>query len=378
MEVREEANQMRGNAKRQQVILTLETPGDRIPKTHPIRKVKWMVDIELKQLEPLLDGMYSDLGRPSIPPEWLLKSMVLMALFTVRSERAFCDRLNYDLMFRYFLDMNMIDEAFDPSSFAKNRKRLMESEVAARFFDAVVNRAKMMGLLSMEHFSVDGTMIEAWASMKSFRPKDEKQDDREPPDDPGNPTVNFHGEKRSNQTHQSTTDLQAKLFRKGKGKEAKLSFMGHALMENRNGLCVDISVSEANGFAERAEALSLLDRQRKLRGLVPRTVAGDKGYDTHDFVEELRCRGITPHVAQNITEHRGSNIDGRTTWREGYRLSQRSRKKIEEIFGWGKTIGGLRKTRYRGTARTGFYAYFAGAAYNLIRMTKLLPDMPAV
>ncbi len=368
---------MRGNAKRQQVILTLETPGDRIPKTHPIRKLKWLVDAQLKELEPLLDSMYSDLGRPSVPPEWLLKAIVLMALFSVRSERAFCDRLNYDLMFRYFLDMNMIDDAFDPSSFAKNRERLMESEVAARFFDGVVSHARMMGLLSMEHFSVDGTMIEAWASMKSFRPKSEKPTDREPPDDPGNPTVNFHKEKRRNQTHQSTTDLQARLFRKGEGKEAKLCFFGHALMENRNGLCVDISVSEASGTAERTEALRLLDRQRQ-RGVVPRTVGGDKGYDTFDFVEGLRSRGITPHVAQNITEQRGSNIDGRTTRHSGYGISQRCRKKIEEIWGWGKTIGGLRKTRYRGPERSGFYAYFAGATYNLVRMVNLLPHLAAV
>jgi len=367
---------MRGEAKRQQVILTLERPGDRIRKDHPIRKVKWLVDQQLQELEPLLDEMYSDLGRPSIPPEWLLKSMVLMALYSVRSERAFCERLDCDLMFRFFLDMNMIDEAFDPSSFAKNRRRLMESEVAARFFDGVVNRCRMMGLLSMEHFSVDGTMIEAWASMKSFRPKQEKPEDRDPPDDPGNPTVNFHKEKRSNQTHQSTTDLQAKLFRKGLGKEAKLCFMGHALMENRHGFCVDISVSEASGTAERTESLRLLDRQRQ-RGVIPRTVGGDKGYDAFDFIEALRSRGITPHVAQNITEQRGSNIDGRTTRHEGYSLSQRCRKKIEEIFGWGKTIGGLRKTRYRGKERTGFYAYFAGATYNLIRMVNLVPDLAA-
>jgi hypothetical protein len=272
--------------------------------------------------------------------------------------------------------MNMIDDAFDPSSFAKNRERLMESEVAARFFDGVVSHARMMGLLSMEHFSVDGTMIEAWASMKSFRRKEEKPTDREPPDDPGNPTVDFHKEKRSNQTHHSTTDLQAQLFRKGKGKEAKLCFFGHALMENRHGLCVDISVSKASGTAERTEALRLLDRQRQ-RGIVPRTIGGDKGYDTFEFVEGLRSRGITPHVAQNITEHRGSNIDGRTTRHTGYGISQRCRKKIEEIWGWSKTIGGLRKTRYRGPERSGFYAYFAGGTYNLIRMVNLLPDLAA-
>jgi transposase len=366
---------MRGETVEERPMLVVHRVSDHIRKTHPIRKVKWMVEAELKELEPLLDGMYSDRGRPSIPPEWLLKSMVLMALYSVRSERAFCDRLNYDLLFRFFLGMTMYDEAFDPSCFAKNRERLMRSEVAARFFDGVVTRAKMMGLLSMEHFSVDGTMIEAWASMKSFRPKKEKKDERKPPDDPGNPTVNFHGERRCNDTHQSTTDLQAKLFRKGKGKEAKLCFMGHALMENRHGLCVDISVSEASGTAERAEALRMLDRQRAEYGLVPRTVGGDKGFDTFDFVEGLRSRGITPHVAQNITAQRGSNIDGRTTRHEGYGLSQRCRKKIEEIFGWGKTIGGLRKTRYRGTERTGFYAYFAGAAYNLLRIANLSPDI---
>jgi len=363
---------MRGNAKRQQVILTLERPGDRIRKDHPIRKLKWLVDQVLDDLEPLLDAMYSEVGRPSIPPEWLLKSTVLMALFSVRSERQFCDRLDYDLMFRFFLDMNMIDDAFDASSFAKNRERLMESEVAARFFDAVVDHARMMGLLSMEHFSVDGTMIEAWASMKSFRPKEEAKKDREPPDDPGNPTVNFHGQKRGNATHQSTTDLQARLFRKGPGKEAKLVFMGHALMENRHGLCVDISVSEATGTAERDEALKMLDRQRP-KGRLPRTLGGDKGFDAFSFVEGLRSRGVTPHVAQNTTNRR-SNIDDRTTRHPGYQMSQKARKKIEEIWGWMKTVGGLRKTRYRGTARTGHYAFFAAAAFNLVRMMNLLPQ----
>jgi transposase len=360
---------MRGEIRQQNVIFSLERPGDRIRKDHPIRKVKWMVDLVLKDLEPLMDEMYSEVGRPSIPPEWLLKSIVLMALFSVRSERAYCDRLDYDLMFRFFLDMNMIDDSFDPSTFAKNRERLMESELARRFFDAVVDKLKLMGLLSMEHFSVDGTMIEAWASLKSFKPKDEKKD-KEPPDDPGNPTVNFHGQKRSNDTHQSTTDLQARLFRKGPGKEAKLSFMGHALMENRNGLCVDMTVSQASGRAEREEALKMLDRLRPR--MLPRTLGGDKGFDTFDFVEGLRSRGITPHVAQNVSRRR-SNVDGRTTHHDGYRLSQRSRKKIEEIWGWMKTIGGLRKTRYRGSERTGFYAYFAAATYNLVRMLKLAP-----
>lgn len=352
-------------------MLSLVGPEQRVPKDHPIRRIKQLADAELERLSPVFDQMYGGMGRPSIPPETLLKSSLLIALFSVRSERQFCERLDYDLMFRYFLDMNIEEDSFDASTFAKNKERLLKADVARLFFEGVVRQAKEAQLISSEHFTVDGTLIEAWASLKSFRPRGEKGR-KKPPDDPGNPTVNFHGEKRSNATHESTTDPESKLARKGNNQAAKLSYSAHVLMENRNGLCADISVAPATGDAEWVEAVRMIDRQA-FNGIRPSTLGADKAYDVRRFVEDLRQRGVTPHVAQQITRQRGSRIDCRTTRHSGYAVSQRCRKKVEEIFGWLKTIGGFRKTRYRGQARTGLWGYVAAAAYNLVRMSKLLP-----
>lgn len=362
---------MRGDVRRQSSMLSLVGPDQRVPKDHPIRRIKELADAELKRLSPVFDEMYGGMGRPSIPPETLLKASLLIALFSVRSERQFCERLDYDLMFRYFLDMNLEEESFDASTFAKNKERLLKADVARLFFEGVVRQAREAHLISSEHFTVDGTLIEAWASLKSFRPRGEKGR-KKPPDDPGNPTVNFHGEKRSNTTHESTTDPESKLARKGNNHAAKLSYSAHVLMENRNGLCADISVAPATGDAEWVEAVRMIDRQA-FNGIRPSTLGADKAYDVRRFVEDLRQRGVTPHVAQQITSHRGSRIDCRTTRHPGYAVSQRCRKKVEEIFGWLKTIGGFRKTRYRGQARTGLWGYVAAAAYNLVRMSKLLP-----
>jgi transposase len=361
---------MRGRVEQQDSMLSLMTPARRVPKDHPIRRIKEIADRELERLSPVFEKMYDERGRYSIPPETLLKSLLLVALYSVRSERQFCERLQYDLLFRFFLDMGIEEDAFDHSTFTKNRDRLMAHEVAQRFFEGVVEHARGQRLISSEHFTVDGTLIEAWASLKSVRPKEEKPEDREPPDDRSNPTVNFHGERRTNETHASTTDAEARLARKGVGKEAKLCFSGHVLMENRSGLCVDVSVARATGTAEREEALFLLGRLQD-RGFRPRTLGADKGYDVASFVHTVQAAGVTPHVAQN-TSGRRSNIDGRTTRHAGYATSQRIRKRVEEIFGWAKTVGGLRRTRYRGLARTAFWTFIVGAAYNLVRMTRLM------
>ncbi|HXH24682.1 MAG TPA: IS5 family transposase [Vicinamibacterales bacterium] len=360
---------MRGTANRQETMLTLMTPGKRVPEDHPIRRIKAIADAELERLSPVFDRMYSERGRYSIPPERLLKSCLLIALYSVRSERQLCEQLDYNLLFRFFLDMGNDEDAFDASSFAKNRDRLIEHEVARLFFEGVIRQAKEAHLISTEHFTVDGTLIDAWASFKSFRPKNEKG--RRDDDDPSNPTVNFRGEQRSNETHQSTTDPAARLAtKKGMGKAARLSYSGHVMMENRNGLCVDVSIAPAAGGAEREQALYMLGRLQD-RGFRPRTLGADKGYDTTSFVGIVRTAGVTPHVAQHTTKRR-SRIDGRTTRHSGYALSQRARKRVEEIFGWMKTIGGLRKTRYRGVERNGLWAYFVASAYNLLRMSKLI------
>jgi transposase len=313
----------------------------RIPADHPLRTIKAVADQALAQLSTEFDGMYAAVGRPSTPPERLLKASLLIALYSVRSERAFCEELDYNLLFRWFLDLQLMEPSFDPTVFTKNRQRLLEHRVGQQLFDEVVLAADRRGLLSDEHFTVDGTLIEAAASLKSFKPRD---GDPSPDDgDPGNPAVNFHGERRSNTTHQSTTDPQARLFRKGKGKEARLVFMAHALMENRHGMLTDFQVTEATGTAERDAVPVLVDQARE-RGFHPKTMGGDKNYDTRDRVAGLRERGVTPHVAQNNAGRR-SAIDGRTTRHSGYALSQRARKRVEEIFGWMKTVGGFRRTR---------------------------------
>jgi IS5 family transposase len=287
----------------------------------------------------------------------------------VRSERLFCEQLDYNILFRWFLDMSLDEESFDHSTFSRNRERLLLHDVAREFFVTVVEDARSAGLLSDEHFTVDGTLIEAWASIKSFKRKDDPADS--PPDDPGNPTVNFRGEKRSNETHASTTDPEARLAKKSTGKEAKLSYSAHALMENRNGLLVDLRVDEANGTAERSVALAMIDA---LGGAKRITVAGDKGYDTRDYVAGCRRANATPHIAQRTRFGGSSAIDRRTTRHVGYVISQRKRKLVEEIFGWAKTVANFRRTRFKGTRLTQFAAYLVGAAYNLLRISRLLPQ----
>jgi transposase len=361
---------MRGRREPQATMLAFVDLEERLPRNHPLRVIKQYADRALSELSPVFDQMYAAGGRPSIPPERLLKASLLISLYSARSERAFCEQLDYDLLFRWFLDMGLIEPSFDPTVFTKNRRRLLKHDVAQRFFDEVVRQADGLGLLSDEHFTVDGTLIEATASLKSFRPKDKPPSDEPPPDDPGNPTVNFHGQRRSNATHQSTTDPEALLAKKGKAKEARLSFMGHALMENRNGLLVDFQLSQATGTAERDMAPKLLDEACE-RGFRPRTLGADKSYDTRACVAELRQRQVTPRVAQNATGRR-SAIDGRTTRHVGYATSQCIRKRIQEIFGWMKTVGGFRRTRYRGLQRTQLAGYLVATAYNLVRMVRLM------
>ncbi|MBA2598026.1 MAG: IS5 family transposase [Chloroflexia bacterium] len=351
---------MRGDATKQTTMLLAVTPDQLVPADHPIRRVKPIVERALRVLSPTFSAMYAATGRPSIPPEHLLKGSLLIALYSIRSERQFCERLQYDLLFKWFLDLNITDPAFDASTFAKNRERLLEHDVAAHFFDAVLAEAQWHGLLSDEHFTVDGTLLESWASIKSFRPLGGGR----------NPDVDFHGQKRSNATHASTTDPDARLARKGKGKEAKLCLAGHVLMENRHGLAVDVLLTHATGTAEREAALRMLDRQPGPRHRV--TLGADKNYDTRDFVRQCRARQVTPHVSQN-TSGRRSAIDGRTTRHPGYAISQRIRKRVEEIFGWTKTVGGGRKLRYLGLARNQCWAELTTATYNLVRIANLLP-----
>lgn len=346
-------------------MLGLMNPSDRIPKDHPLRRIKSLADEILRQMGPTFNAMYSKTGRPSIPPEQLLKGSLLMALYTIRSERQFCEQLNYNLLYRWFLDMDMLDETFDPTTFGKNRSRLMTHDAAGRFFELVVEAARAAGLTSNEHFSVDGTLIDAAASLKSFKSRDDDKTD--PPGGGGdNPDVDFHGEKRSNETHESTTDPEAKLMRKGLGKEAKLSFAGHGIIENKNGILVAIEVTHATGKAEREAALAMLDGLNLPTGA---TLGADKGYDTRDFVQACRDRNLVPHVAQKT---KYSALDERTTRHEGYRVSQRKRKRIEEVWGWAKVFGGLRRTRFVGLAKTRFTAQLIGAAYNLIRIARLV------
>jgi len=360
---------MRGNKEVQATMLSLVTADQLLPQDHPIRQIKLIVDNALRELSSTFSRMYAQTGRPSIPPERLLKACLLIALHSVRSERQFCERLQYDLLFKWFLDLNITDPAFDASTFSKNKERLLEHEVAREFLAAVLGEARRRKLLSGDHFTVDGTLLEAWASLKSFRPKDggdgiQGTGDR-------NPSVDFHGEKRSNDTHQSTTDPQARLAKKGHGKEARLCFTGHVLMENRNGLVVDVALTKATGTAERDTALDMLKEVSKARRV---TVGADKGYDTQDFVTRCRSMKITPHVARRQT----SKVDGRTTRHAGYQVSQRIRKRVEEIFGWVKTVGGGRKLRYKGIERNRLWWMLTTAAYNLLRMAKIALDRPAV
>ena len=322
----------------------------------------------LGNMSPLFEAMYAEGGRPSIPPEKLLRAQLLQMLYSVRSERLLMEEIDYSILFRWFVGLNLDEKVWDATSFTKNRDRLLEAAVAKEFLAQVVERARLAGLVSDEHFTVDGTLLDAWASLKSFRPKDEQPG--APPDDPGNPTVDFHGEKRSNETHESKTDPDALLARKAKGKEAKLSYSGNLLVENRNGLIVDAELLEANGRAERDAALVMLEQ---MPGDGQITVGGDKGFDTQEFVSECRHMNVTPHVAQNTNRAGGSAIDARTTRHSGYAISQKKRKRIEECFGWLKDIALLRKLKHRGLFKVGWIFTFAVAAYNLVRMRKLIP-----
>src|SRR5918993_2951838 len=361
---------MRGFEDKQTGLWAFVSIEQRIPPDHPLRRIKQMADQELVGLSGLFNRMYSQVGRPSVAPERVLKSLLLIALYSVRSERQFCEQLGYNLLFRWFVDMELEEESFDATVFSKNRERLMEHEVGRLFFDAVVKQAREAELMSDDHFTVDGTLIEAWASLKSFRPKGEDRSGDDDQGDRGNRWVDFHGEKRSNDTHESRTDPESRLMRKGPGKEAKLCYGAHALMENRNGLLVDLLVSHAAGSAERTAAEKMIKRQRQ-KGVKVKSLGADKGYDTQDFVKFLRRRKILPHVAANSRRRGGSAIDDRTTRHQSYSVSQRIRKRVEEIFGWMKTVGGFRKTRSKGAERTQLAAWWVGAAYNLVRMAKL-------
>jgi len=373
---------MRGTDQQQSHVFSYLSPEQRVRKDHPLRPIRMMVDEILKQPSPQFNKMYAKVGRSSIPPEQLLRAQLLQMLYSVRSERLLVEEMDYNILFRWFVGLNLDDPVRDATVFTKNRDRLLEADVAKLFLAQVVEQARGRGLTSDEHFTVDGTLLEAWAGAKSFQPKAEKKTpppdddpDDDPDHDPGNPTVNFHGEKRSNDTHESKTDPESLLARKGQGKEAKLSYSGHLLVENKNGLIVDAEGLQANGTAERDAALLMLE---KLRGTKTVTVGGDKGFDTRGFVAECRHLRVTPHVAQNHARAGGSAIDARTTRYAGYKISQRKRKRIEECFGWLKTIAGLRKVRHRGVGKVAWIFTFACAAYNLVRMRNLAAAVPAV
>ena len=357
---------MRGQDNQQSDMFSYLSPEQSVKSDHPLRAIRAMADLALWSMSSRFDEMYSQTGRPSIPPEKLLRAQLLQMLYSVRSERLLMEEIDYSVLFRWFVGMNMDEPVWDVTVFTKNRDRLLDGDVAREFLGEVVRQAQEKQLTSDEHFTVDGTLVEAWASLKSFQRKDGKNP---PPDDPGNPTVDFHGEKRSNQTHESTTDPDALLARKGNGKEAKLSYNGNLLVENRNGLIITTELFQANGTAERDAALVMLEQ---LPGDKRVTVGADKAYDTKDFVAECRNIQVTPHVSQNVNRSGGSAIDERTTRHAGYAISQKKRKRIEESFGWLKTIALMRKVRHRGIHKVGWVFTFAAAAYNLVRMRNLL------
>jgi len=396
---------MRGKDEQQLDVFSYVSPEQRVPQDHPLRPLRVMTDEALRELQPRFNKLYAKTGRPSMAPEKLLRALLLQALYSVRSERLLMEQLDYNLLFRWFVGLNMDEAIWDVTVFTKNRERLLEGDIAEAFFQAVLQQARERSLLSDEHFTVDGTLLEAWASVKSYQRKDAKNDippddpgnatvdfhgekrsnqthasktdpdakNDIPPDDPGNATVDFHGEKRSNQTHASKTDPDAKMARKGKGKEAKLSYNGNLLVENRHGLIVNTEVFEANGTAERDAALVMLEQ---IPGTKQVTVGGDKAYDTADFVAECKNLKVTPHVAQNLERPGGSAIDARTTHHAGDAISQRKRKRVEECFGWLKTIALLRKVRHRGIFKVGWVFTFAAAAYNLVRLRNLEMQAP--
>jgi transposase len=337
---------------------------ERVPQDHPLRAIRRITDRALERLSPRFGTLYINFGRPSIPPEKLLRALLLQALYTIRSERQLMEQIDYNLLFRWFVGLGMDDAVWAPTTFSKNRDRLLAGDIAAAFFDAVLIHADSARLLSDEHFTVDGTLLQAWASQKSFRPRDEDP----PAPGGGNPTVNFHGQRRSNATHQSTTDPDARLYKKARGREAHLGYLGHVLMEHRSGLIVKAMVTPADGHGERMAAMVMVAR---VPGRHRITVAADKGYDTRDLVDGLRAMDVTPHVAQHTTGRR-SAIDARTTRHPGYTVSQQKRKLVEQGFGWMKTIGGLRKLRHRGGPLIEWIFTFTAAAYNIVRLRRLL------
>jgi len=355
---------MRGIESKTDALFVYVSPEAFVPKDHPLRPIRTMVDKALAELDRDFSALYSDTGRPSIPPEHLLKALLLQALFSIRSNRQVVEQLHYNILFRWFVGLALDEEIWDHSSFSTNLERLIEADVSKLLLAQVVAQARKEKLLSDEHFSVDGTLIEAWASIKSFQPKDGGP---KPPVG-RNQERDFHGQKLKNETHESVTDPDARLYKKGQGKEAKMSYHGHALMENRNGLIVDGMITHATGTAEREAAVEMV---AEVAGKQRMTVGGDKGYDTNDFVADMRGMNTTPHVAQNTERKGGSAIDGRTTRHAGYQVSQRIRKRIEEAFGWIKTVGNLRKTRHRGVAKVDWYFTLALSAYNLVRMRNL-------
>jgi transposase len=361
---------MRGGDRIQSTMFSYLSPETRVRKEHPLRAIRVMVDKALGEMSPLFDEMYSEVGRPSIAPEKLLRAQLLQLLYSVRSERLLMEEIDYSVLYRWFVGMNMDEPLWDATVFTKNRDRLLEHNVAKVFFAQVWQQAEQANLTSDEHFTVDGTLLEACASLKSFRKKGAAKNDD--PDDPGNPTVNFHGEKRCNDTHQSSTDADAQLARKGSGKEAKLSYCGNLLIENGNGLIANTELLQSNGTAERDAALLMIEQIPAGQRI---TVGADKGYDTKDFVAECRQLNATPHVSQNTKRRGGSAIDARTTRHPGYQVSQLKRKRIEECFGWLKTIALLRKLRHRGIFKVGWIFTFAASAYNLVRMRKLLASV---
>ncbi len=360
---------MRGLDERSGSLFSYVDLEARVPAGHPLRAIRAIVNEALDDLSPTFARLYVPLGRPSIPPEQLLRGLLLQAFYSIRSERQLMERLDFDLLFRWFVGLGIDDPVWDHSTFSKNRDRLLAGDVAAEFLVSLLERPKVRRLLSSEHFSVDGSLIQAWASLKSFRPK---EDDDAPPASGRDPSRDFRGERRRNASHASTTDPDALLYRKGPGMEARLCFVGHVLMENRSGLVVDAELTRASGHAERLAALAMLDRLPTTR---PATLGADRGFDAKDFVMELRERQVTPHIAQN-TSGRRSAVDGRTTRHEGYARSQRARKRIEEAFGWIKTIAGQARTRLRGLERVRWSFTLAAAAYNLIRLPKLIEATP--
>ncbi len=361
---------MRGHDEQQESMFSYISPEKRVPSDHPLRRLRVMVDAALEEMSPQFARLYSRYGRPSIAPEKLLRALLLQVLYSVRSERLLMEQLGYNLLFRWFVGLSMDDGIWDVTVFTKNRERLLEGEIAEAFFEQVVEQARAKELLSDEHFTVDGTLVQAWAGQKSFRAKKGKGEKRQvPPEDPGNPTVDFHGEKRSNETHASTTDPEARLYKKSAGSEAKLSYLGHVLAENRNGLVVETRVSQATGAAEREAAREMIAARTGGQRRV--TLGGDKGYDVREFVGDLWELQVTPHVAQNQKRRGGSAIDARTTRHPGYEVSQKKRKRVEEVFGWLKTVGLLRQTRHRGRERVSWMFTFAAAVYNLVRIRNL-------